>query len=373
MIICLGISFFFLIAYLFFVHYLMQGWRLVANTRNHSRKDLPSAAVSLIIPVRNGRHELLRLLQALDEQIWQPNVFEIVVVDDHSTEQIADISSLYPQLPLSYCRLPDGQAGKKDALLYGVQISHHDLLLFTDADTIPVSGWLQSMVKECMATDADMLIGPVLVHPGQNRLQRFEQLDMISLVATAAATTGQNNPILCNGANLACTRDVFMQHHKEGATHISGDDVFLLLSLKKESKRKIRFNAAQEAIVHVAPAESLARFVNQRIRWASKSRGYKDASIILIALLVWGYSVFLLLLALFSFAEPALLIVFVGLFLVKTRSDYLLFKKVADFFQLSLSPISLTGFELVYIVYVSFVGTFAHIIPFRWKGRKIRS
>lgn len=92
--------------------------------------------VSAIIPARNEESVIATCIESLARQ---PEVSEIVAVDDQSTDSTARVVSnligKYPQLRLFQTgRLPDGWVGKNHALWTGVQQAKGDWLLFTDAD-----------------------------------------------------------------------------------------------------------------------------------------------------------------------------------------------------------------------------------------------
>src|SRR5229473_3222409 len=94
------------------------------------------ATVSAIIPARNEESVIGTCIESLARQ---PEISEIVVVDDQSTDGTArvvrDLTGEYPHLRLLQTdRLPDGWVGKNHALWTGVQQAKGEWLLFTDAD-----------------------------------------------------------------------------------------------------------------------------------------------------------------------------------------------------------------------------------------------
>ena len=68
--------------------------------------------------------------------------------------------------------------------------------------------------------------------------------------------------------------------------YASGDDIFLL-QYAKSIKAKILFLKNKDAIVYTNPVHSLKSFVFQRVRWASKSKGYKDKFTLVVAWIVF--------------------------------------------------------------------------------------
>ncbi|MBN2327236.1 MAG: glycosyltransferase [Candidatus Omnitrophica bacterium] len=90
--------------------------------------------ISLIIPARNEEHNLERLLASVARQSLKP--FEIIVVDDESTDRTADVARKYGAIVLPAPPLPDGWRGKNWACWQGAQIACGDAFLFLDADAI---------------------------------------------------------------------------------------------------------------------------------------------------------------------------------------------------------------------------------------------
>src|SRR5229473_5042942 len=94
------------------------------------------ATVSAIIPARNEESVIGTCIESLARQ---PEISEIIVVDDQSTDGTAhvvrNLIGKYARLRLLQAdRLPDGWVGKNHALWTGVQQAKGDWLLFTDAD-----------------------------------------------------------------------------------------------------------------------------------------------------------------------------------------------------------------------------------------------
>ncbi len=97
---------------------------------------LSSATVSAIIPARNEEAVLAACITSLASQ---PEIAEILVVNDQSTDATASVvRSLMEKIPnlrlLESGGLPDGWVGKNHALWAGVQQAKCGWLLFTDAD-----------------------------------------------------------------------------------------------------------------------------------------------------------------------------------------------------------------------------------------------
>ena len=104
-------------------------------------------AVSVIVPARNEEDCLAPCLQSL---ITQNGVdFEILVVDDHSTDRTREIAASFPGVRIADPGpLPPGWSGKNNAVTAGARTARAEWLLFTDADTVHLPGSLARALAE---------------------------------------------------------------------------------------------------------------------------------------------------------------------------------------------------------------------------------
>src|ERR1700693_4466747 len=99
------------------------------------------STVSVLIPARNEEACLGDCLQSLVSQAGVP--FEIIVVDDHSTDRTREIAQSFPGVRVIEAGpLPQGWTGKNNAVTTGARHAKGEWLLFTDADTIHTPGSL---------------------------------------------------------------------------------------------------------------------------------------------------------------------------------------------------------------------------------------
>ncbi len=112
--------------------------------------------VSVIVPARNEGASLADCLQSL---VTQSGVaFEIIVVDDHSTDRTREIALSFRAVRLIEAGpLPEGWTGKNNAVTTGAGQARGEWLLFTDADTIHLPGSLASALKEAQENGAELL------------------------------------------------------------------------------------------------------------------------------------------------------------------------------------------------------------------------
>jgi 4,4'-diaponeurosporenoate glycosyltransferase len=144
-------------------------------------------AVSVLIPARNEEATLNHLLEGLRCQTLQP--LEVIVIDDHSSDQTADVAQAAAQLlPLQLVQpppLPPGWCGKTWALHNGVQQSAGEVLVFLDADTEPAAELLESLVAQ-----QQRLGGLVSVQPFHRTERLYEQLSLLQAGLPVSAFIG---------------------------------------------------------------------------------------------------------------------------------------------------------------------------------------
>ena len=121
--------------------------------------------ISAIIPARNEEDNIETSVASL---VAQPEIAEIIVVNDQSTDRtgeiLARLSKTVPKLKIVECaELPGGWIGKNHAVWLGAQLANFEWLLFTDADTVHLPGSARQALEDARAYDAAL----VSYSPGQ--------------------------------------------------------------------------------------------------------------------------------------------------------------------------------------------------------------
>ena len=98
--------------------------------------------ISVIVPVYNGEDTLGDCLAALQAQSLPSDQYEIVVVDDGSTDRTTEIARRH-----GVRLFRQSNAGPAVARNRGAQAARGEILLFTDADCEPASDWIEWMTE----------------------------------------------------------------------------------------------------------------------------------------------------------------------------------------------------------------------------------
>lgn len=323
---------------------------------------------SCVVAFRNEQTNLGALIDGLKNQ--QHVNYEVILIDDHSTDSSwALVENQLAALP-HFRLIKNKGVGKKAALATGVVASCSDYIVFTDADCLHPPNWLNSMAKAIKANHADLLVGPVRLTEPSNLFEHFQTVDFLSLVTSGAGAIGANSAIMCNGANLSVSKEVWLQAQSSlKAEWASGDDIFLLQYCKAH-KKKIVFVKYPDAIVQTYPEQKISAFLRQRARWASKSKGYSDGFTIYVACNVLLTNTVLLSLPMAFMVQLNLGLFLLVLAILKTVVDYKLLKQGALFFKIKLNILRYLAIAFIYPVYIVVSVIWAVHGGITWKNRR---
>jgi len=179
---------------------------------------------------------------------------------------------------------------------------------------------------------------------------------------------------MCNGANFCYEKSAFesVGGFEDNHHYASGDDVFLMLKINKQyGSGSVGFLKDRAAIVTTASQPNLRSFLNQRMRWTSKSPGYTDFGIILTAasvlLINLGILIGLCFGLFFGSFQP-----FLFLLISKLIIDFPLLIALSSFMhQKRLLAYYLPVQVLMpfYVVFTALGGLFSTV---SWKGRPVK-
>jgi hypothetical protein len=107
--------------------------------------------VSVVIPFYNAKASLPNLLESLLSQNFPENRYEIMLVDDGSTNSSSDVITKAMEKRREACNIKvlrsDERGGPARARNFGIKNSNGEIIAFTDADAVPNKDWLTELVK----------------------------------------------------------------------------------------------------------------------------------------------------------------------------------------------------------------------------------
>lgn len=331
---------------------------------------------SVIIPYRNEITHLAQCLESLVNQEYNPNHFELLFVDDHSTDGSTDLVNqlAFSHPHLNIRNISSQLRGKKNALNTGIENAVYDHIITTDADTTRGEYWLRTCNNLLVESNSDILVGTVLLLPArENAFHYFQALDYmgLSLITTIAGRSGwfSNG----SGANLIFRKDIYTTYkaNEFNSNITSGDDVFFLESARSQG-RKILYPKENAHIVFSETEPDWSSLINQRLRWGAKSFSYRSILIPMLWSLPVISSMLILLQIMLNIVFPDINLLRLLLYSVtmKLVADFCLLKVAHDFYKMPKFRFFLVA-ELYHLIYLS---TLPFYIltgrKFSWKGQK---
>ena len=178
---------------------------------------------------------------------------------------------------------------------------------------------------------------------------------------------------MCNGANLAYEKSSFHEVGGFGNDNFSsGDDVFLLLKIKKRfGNKSVKFLKNENAFVYTEAKKNLMEFIHQRTRWASKNKGYE-----LKILYRFVYCFYGELLACcwvnMGNIRLKLLCNIILLYFIKLLIEIPVLIGIVSFARRQRLLLIRVPLVLLYPVYIIITGTMGIVASYQWKGRTVK-
>lgn len=365
------------VAYVFLIGYLLRGWRRIDYFIRTDIVEQPKTKVSVLVAARDEEESIGNTIESILRQDYPSDLFEIIIVDDHSTDCTAEIIQSYAGDGVQLIRLNESEllnSYKKIAITKAIEFSTGELLVITDADCIMGTEWLSTIVSYYEETQDFLISSPVAYHQEESVFQKLQTLEFLYLIGLGAASIGNNQPSTCNGANLAYKKDVFLELGGfQGIDDLaSGDDELFLHKVAQAYPDKIGFCKSDKAIVYTKAKNTLGSFIAQRKRWASKSTHYKRRSIVFLGISVWLFNLLLGITFIISVFNPFFWVCFIICFTAKIFIELLFIKDMTAFANRNMLLLYLPILSILHIFYLIFIGVAGNSGKYQWKGRVVR-
>jgi cellulose synthase/poly-beta-1,6-N-acetylglucosamine synthase-like glycosyltransferase len=351
----------------------------------NNTKNLPF--ISIIIAARNEEKNIGTCIESIIRQTFPSNKFEVIIINDHSTDNTVSVVLSYKQENIYLINLEDFtqdqilNSYKKKSIETAMQFAKGELIVTTDADCVAPEKWLETLASFYEEKSPVFVALPVAF---KNALKQesflkkffinFQSLDFMMLQGITGASVYKKFHSMCNGANLAYEKKTFFEVNGfEGIDAIaSGDDMLLMHKIQNRYPEKIMFLKSEDVIVETAPAATFKDFIHQRIRWASKADQYTDKKITAVLLLVYFLNAWIFILAVSSFFSVKAFYYFLISIAIKTTVEILFLYPVSKFFgkqKLLWWFLPAQPFHILYTIVAGFLGKFG---SYQWKERKVK-
>lgn len=368
------IIFIIVILYLLLIGSFIYGFDKVADFK--LEEISPKTKFSVVVPFRNEAENLPALLESIANLKYPKSMFEIIFVDDESTDNSAEtitkkmlkLGSVDSSVKQNIRRT---KSPKKDAITTAIESAKYVWIITTDADCQLPKYWLDAYDNYIQHHNPKVVVAPVTFGTTTSFFERFQLLDILSLQGATIGGFGINKPFLCNGANLGYQKIVFNDLNGfDGNSDVaSGDDIFLLEKAVKREKNSVHYIKNNQIIVHTASQPNFKTLLAQRVRWAAKTSRYKNSFGKFTGLIVLLMNALLVCLPLLYLLQIITSTTLIYTFAIKFLIDFLLLFKTTRFFGQEQYLPSYLFSSLLYpffSVYVAFISVFK---GYKWKDR----
>lgn len=327
--------------------------------RFHSVNKNNLIKVSVLIAARNEEKNIEKLLESLKKQSFPKELFEVIIVNDHSTDNTDEIINdfINKNKELDVKLLKSEKKGKKHAISQALHSAINELVIVTDADCVLNDLWIESIVGFYQEEKCKMILAPVLLSPAENLFEKMQVLEHLSLIGSTAGSASIGFPVMCNGANMAYERKAALEVEKfrKDFDIPSGDDMFLLEQFVKcYGHNNVKFLLSKSAVVKTKTCKTIKDFFRQRRRWVSKTKSYTSWKVIVTALIVLFFNLSIISLLVSAFFVPALWSIYILLTLLKFFIDFPLLKNITNFMNQGSLLKWVLPLEIIYPFYVVF-------------------
>jgi cellulose synthase/poly-beta-1,6-N-acetylglucosamine synthase-like glycosyltransferase len=365
------VSFFYLIATVF----LHRGLKRLSSAKPNPPQNL---TFSIVIAAHDEESNISACLESVFSQTIQSDRYEVIVVDDRSTDAtnrlVRDCAQKHGNLRLITVQsTPRGLSPKKHAVSLGIAQAKNKVIVFTDADCRVPPVWLDSIDRQ-FEDKVGFVQGITTYHsiPGMNSFFfGIQAVDFLSHGVVAAAAIGSRFPLNSNANNLAFKKAAFDDAGGYGidGSVVSGDDDLLLQRIWKSNKWEIRYMTDPAGSVETEPAPTLRAMFEQRKRWGSKTVHYNAQQVLFLGGIFCFY-LSILVSIVGAFFDPRLWLMVAGMLIIKLIGELLLLISGTEIFHENelrkfIVPASLLQLPLV--IFAVVLGVFG---KFKWKGQR---
>lgn len=340
----------------------------------------PHKAVSVLIPARNEASTIAPCLDALRLQDYPPDLLEIIVVDDGSTDETASVVSSYaardPRIRLLQLGpddrpRPSTKRGRKpEALAKAIGASKGEIIVTTDADCISPTTWIPTLTAY-LTGPVVYVVGPVLEDRGDSLLTRVRALEVLGLISMSGGRIGIGRPINGHGGNTAFLRSVFDRAGGFDLDAVKSDEETLLHEVLNMGLGAAAFAATPHARVRTFSPPTLRSYWNQRLRWGSMHGRFKNRGILVELLLLYLSLLAPVVGLVAGFWIPDIAYAALSVYAIKVIVDLAALRSAARILHEPFSPGAFCAGELVHTFVILAVSTVAQFLPYAWKERTV--
>lgn len=225
--------------------------------------EQPVITASIVVPAFNEEKGIARCIEGLLAQDYPREAFEVIIVDNNSSDRTFEIIGSYPVKGVH-----EKKRGRASARNAGIREARGEFIVFLDADCVPEKIWLKTLLSgftdESIGCVAGEILPPepeIFLHQYLAKSQYFSQKITMQNAFLPFAQTG----------NAAYRKEVLDQVGLFDESLLSGQDADLSWRMQIETGKKV-FLVEEARVYHPYPSRYKS-FFKQRLRHAYGSVG----------------------------------------------------------------------------------------------------
>jgi cellulose synthase/poly-beta-1,6-N-acetylglucosamine synthase-like glycosyltransferase len=342
---------------------------------NQKLKEIPLVLpnLSIVIPFRNEAEHLESLIKSLSQQQY-PGFFEIVFVDDHSSDSSVEIIKknigICQQNIVIVKNTIDttiNLTSKQQAIHTGIQNAQYEFIVLTDADMQYDIDWLVSLGKE-INDQTHLAFGHTAINFKTRslfeKLQAF-QLDFLFSVAYSLFHAGITGS--CMGNNMIISRSKYLETGGQKSIGYSIVEDRALFSQFKKNRLKCAITSPFVAKAFTYPCTTLTQFYHQMRRWARG--GFSIGSVLFPIGILFGFQNTLFCASFFKILSVHTIIIVTTNFFITWFFTAVCFRSMNSKNNILLFPIF---FLFLIIESITFIVSLLIFPTITWKGRALK-
>lgn len=224
--------------------------------------------VSIIVPVYNGVLTIEKNIQSLINQDYPKDRYEIIIVDNGSTDTTRELIKKYPVILLQENEIQTSYAARNQGIIH----AQGNIIAFTDADCIAKPDWISQGVRCFAEADADMVGGKISV-TFSDTPTAAELLDSIINLHNESSIAEKGG---AKTANVFVKKELFEQLGMFQSDQKSGEDIGWTGRASRAGFNMVY--ASQSIVEH--PARNFSELMEKHVRvgmgssavWKSQGR-----------------------------------------------------------------------------------------------------
>ncbi len=233
--------------------------------------------LTVLLATRNRAQILRNVLESYCQLQSPASGWKLVVVDNGSTDQTAEILASYStRLPIFSLR--EQKLGKNFALNTGLALLEGDLAVFTDDDAFPRTDWLLQLRKAAASQPAYSMFGGTVIPrweaPPPSWISWIKDPGPVFTLTDPSLKEGQVAPFLVFGPNMAVRASIFQSGVRfdttigpSGSSYPMGSETEILLRLGRQGQKAWFTPGA--VVEHLIRREQMTQpwVLHRAIRW----------------------------------------------------------------------------------------------------------